>query len=395
MTSFTGIAGTTTLEATGTGSTLTLANLSSVTEGSNAYQAQTQFEALAGGTVALPALDDQHGHGGPGERWQRQRVECVAALTTSRTPMAGRTRHFKHPTATIDDGSLATLSEVNMTIAGPGENLTQGSVTSFNSGSITGQRGCVPEFAGSDQLHRAFRHHYVGGDRHRKHADVGPPHERDATNEQLPGPDQLRGIGRRHGDADCVQTINTGTVVLEADGSGSVLNVPALTTFTEANGWTFSTLQVSNNGTVNDAALATLSNMNMTIAGPGENLTQGSVTSFNSGNITVSGDASLSLPGVTSYTGLSGTTTLEATGTGSTLTLAHLTSVTQPTNNYQAQTNFEALAGGTVTLTALYDDRHWHRGVGGRRQRQRLECAGTHDVHGSQRLDLLNVASFQ
>ena len=70
-------------------------------------------------------------------------------------------------------------------------------------------------------------------------------------------------------------------------------------------------------------ALATLSNVNMTIAGPGENLTQGSVTSFNSGNITVSGDASLSLPGVTGYTGSGGTTTLEATGTGQALTLAH------------------------------------------------------------------------
>ena len=35
------------------------------------------------------------------------------------------------------------------------------------------------------------------------------------------------------------KTINTGTVVLESDGTGSVLNVPALTSFTEANGWTY------------------------------------------------------------------------------------------------------------------------------------------------------------
>ncbi len=44
------------LEATGTGSTLTLANLASVTESSNAYQAQVMFEALAGGTVTLTGL---------------------------------------------------------------------------------------------------------------------------------------------------------------------------------------------------------------------------------------------------------------------------------------------------------------------------------------------------
>ena len=56
MTSYTGSTVTTQLEATGTNSTLTLANLASVTEGSNAYPAWTEFEALAGGTVSIPAL---------------------------------------------------------------------------------------------------------------------------------------------------------------------------------------------------------------------------------------------------------------------------------------------------------------------------------------------------
>ena len=56
---------------------------------------------------------------------------------------------------------------------------------------------------------------------------------------------------------------------------------------------------------------------------------------------------------MTSYTGNSSTTTLEATGTGSTLTLAKLAGVTEGASNYPAQTQFEALAGGTVTLSAL------------------------------------------
>ena len=53
LTSLSGNANATTLEATGTGSApLTLANLASVTEGSNTYPSITQFEAfLAGGTV--------------------------------------------------------------------------------------------------------------------------------------------------------------------------------------------------------------------------------------------------------------------------------------------------------------------------------------------------------
>ena len=167
-------------------------------------------------------------------------------------------------------------------------------------------------------------------------------------------------------------TINTGTVVLESDGTGSVLNVGALTSFTEANGWTFSLLQASNGGTVHDGSLTSLSNVNLTLnastaistsqltsyAGGTITVNGGSpsfsgLTTFNGSSITVSGGGTVSLPGVTSYTGIPGTTVLEATGTGSTLTLPHLSSVTQPTNNYQAQTEFLALAGGTLNLPVL------------------------------------------
>ena len=157
-------------------------------------------------------------------------------------------------------------------------------------------------------------------------------------------------------------------MVLESDGTGSVLNVSALTGFTEANGWTTSTLQASNGGTVNDSSLASLSNVNVNIAGSGENLTLGCLTSYGSGNITVSGGATLSLPGLTSYTGNGGTTTLEATGTGSVLTLANLATMTESANNYRRSIQFEALAGGTVTLSALEDDQHRHGGPGERRQ---------------------------
>ena len=123
-----------------------------------------------------------------------------------------------------------------------------------------------------------------------------------------------------------LQTINTGTVVLESDGTSSVLNVSALTSFTEANGWTTSTLQASNGGTVDDSSLASLSNVNLTSPARARTSRSAALTSYSSGNITVSGGATLSLPGVTSYTGNGGTTTLEATGTGSTLTLANLAS---------------------------------------------------------------------
>ena len=132
------MAATTTLEATGAGSTLTLANLATVTRGRNNYPAQTQFEVLAGGTVTLSAL----------------------------------------------------------------------------------------------------------------------------------------------------QTINTGTVILESDGADSVLNVAALNNFAEANGWTDSTLQASNGGTVDDGRLASLSNMNLNVSGT---INLGGLTSLSNINLTVTG----------------------------------------------------------------------------------------------------------
>ena len=192
-----------------------------------------------------------------------------------------------------------------------------------------------------------------------------------------------------------LKTINTGTVILESDGTGSVLNVAALTSFTETGGWTYSTLQASNGGTVDDGSLASLSNVNLNVAGTGENVTLGSLTSFGSGNITVSGGATLSLPGVTSYTGNATTTTLEATGTGSTLTLANLASVTRRSTPTRPQTQFEALAGGTVTLPALQDDQYRHGGPRERRHRQHPERAGADQLHRDRRLDQLDPASLQ
>ncbi len=75
---------------------------------------------------------------------------------------------------------------------------------------------------------------------------------------------------------------------------------------------------------------------------------------INGSTFLVSGGAALSLPGVTSYTGLPGSTTiLKATGAGSTLTLANLTSLTEDTTSYGSRNYIEALAKGTVNLPAL------------------------------------------
>ncbi len=192
-----------------------------------------------------------------------------------------------------------------------------------------------------------------------------------------------------------LQTINTGTVLLESDGANSVLNVTALTSFKETNGWSYSTLQASNSGKVEDSNLASLSNVNLSVAGTGESLILGGLTSFNSGNITVSGGASLNLPAMTSYTGNSATTTLEATGTGSALTLANLASVSEGSNTYQAQTQFEALAGGSVTLSALQTVDTGTVVLESDGANSVLNVAGLTSFNESDELILLDVASLE
>ena len=145
-----------------------------------------------------------------------------------------------------------------------------------------------------------------------------------------------------------LKTINTGTVVLESDGAGSVLNVSALTSFTEANGWTNSTLQATNGGTVDDGSLASLSGVNLTSTGPPPSPPPSSrrtpADRSRSRRVTQLRRADVvqrqqhhgqrrrdgqPARGHQLHRQRRHTTTLEATGTGSTLTLANLASVTE------------------------------------------------------------------
>ena len=224
MTSYTGNGGTTTLEATGTGSTLTLANLATVTETANNYQAQTQFEALAGGTVTLSALK------------------------------------------TINTGTVV--------LEGDGTNS-------------------VLERVGPDRLRRGQRLDLLDAPglqrRHGQRRQPGQPVQREPEH-------------RRH---------------------------------------------------------------------RARTLTLSSLTSFSSGNITVSGGATLSLPGVTGYTGNGGTTTLEATGTGSTLTLANLATVTESCQQLPGPDQVRGPGRRHGDPLGAQDHQHRHGGPGGRRHQQR------------------------
>ncbi len=276
---------TTTLEATGTGSTLTLANLASVTEGANSYLAQTQFEALAGGTVTLSALQTINTGTVVLESDGTGSVLNVAALT-SFAEANGWTYSTLQASngGTVNDSSLASLSNVNLTIAaaatinlggltspvatidltvtGTGEHLTLCWSDVVQQRQHHGQRRGDLSLPGVTSYTGNGCHDHAGGDRHRQHADPGQPGERDQGANSYLAQTQFEALAGGTVTLSALQTINTGTVILESDGTGSVLNVAALTSFTEANGWTLLDIASLQRRHGRRRQLASLSNVN-------------------------------------------------------------------------------------------------------------------------------------
>ena len=150
-----------------------------------------------------------------------------------------------------------------------------------------------------------------------------------------------------------------------ADGASSLLNLAAMTSLTTSNGQ----FQVTNSATLIDTKLTTINDVTMTLDGTGAvatsqwtnladdtiDITGGAyslaaVTTIDSSNIYVSGGGTLSLAGLTSYNNPINydTTTLQASGTGSELTLANLATIT-----LASYLDIQALAGGQVSLPGL------------------------------------------
>ena len=386
ITSYTGNTATTALEATGTGSSLTLANLATVTEGSNAYPAWTEFEALAGGTVTLSGLKTINTGTVILEADGANSTLNVPALTSFTETGGGtystlqasnggdrrrqQTGHLveRHPQRRWldlgpEDRQPGVVQHGNLTVSG-GASLSLPGITSYTGNTAT----TALEATGTGSSLTL--------------ANLATVTE--ASN-AYPAWTEFEALAGGTRDLSGLKTINTGTVILEADGTGSTLNVPALTGFTEANGETYSTLQASNGGTVDVSKLTALSNVDLNYAGSTSDLKIGSLTSYNTGNLTVSGGASLSLPGITSYTGNTATTALEATGTGSSLTLANLATVTEASNAYPAWTEIGPGRRHRHPL-GTQDHQHRHGDPGGRRHRQHAERPVLDQLHRGQRL---------
>ena len=108
-----------------------------------------------------------------------------------------------------------------------------------------------------------------------------------------------------------------------AQGNGSVVSLPLLTSLISGQGGYTSMLETTVGGEVDTPDLTTLSDVSLTFSGGSLNLV--GLTTIVGSSIAVSGGVVLSLP-AKSYTGGSGyNTTLSATGSGSELELPDLT----------------------------------------------------------------------
>jgi hypothetical protein len=301
LTGYTGNGSIDTLEATGAGSTLTLANLATVTGVSTFCPSQVQFEAQAGGTVSLPALQTINTGSVILESDGTGSILDVAALTSFAEPNSWTYSALQASNGgTVEDDSLASLYNVNLTVIGKGEDLTLGNLTSYASGNITASGGATLSLPGVTS--------YTGNSGMTTLEATGAGSTLTLANlasvteggNRYPAETKFEALAGGTVSLPALQTINTAAVALESDGTGSVLNVAALTSFAESSSCTDSSLQASNGGTVDLNSLTSLSSVDLTVAGTGENLTLGGLTAYTSGNITVRGGARLSLPGVTS-----------------------------------------------------------------------------------------------
>ena len=136
-----------------------------------------------------------------------------------------------------------------------------------------------------------------------------------------------------------------GATRILAQGTGSVVDLSALTNLISDQGGNYSAIQATQGGQIKESKLTSLSDVLLTIDGTGTQdtaqitslagdtltVTGGSpsfagLTTINGSDINVSGGVSLTLPGVTEYTGGSSySTTLEASGAGSALDLPNVT----------------------------------------------------------------------
>ncbi len=174
-------------------------------------------------------------------------------------------------------------------------------------------------------------------------------------------------------------SVPAGDISLHANGAGSTVSVPVLASIASNPSYpTYNNSTIDSSdaagGTIFDPLLTSLSRTNLNMDGSGT-ITTNQIMTFTAGTLTVSGGVNLTMPAltniddsdflvgggakltlsiVTQYNGGTGDTdTLQATGSGSELSLPKLASIIGEPNYLYSWTQAEALAGGDVELPVL------------------------------------------
>ena len=400
LASYTGpVNATSTLEATGANSALTLDALTSLTADSTGTSSLVKVEALSSGAVylrGLQALDS-----GPVEMVSNG-VGSYLDLTYLATFYVSADTDYTGSLqvtngGTLLDNYLSTLNDVNLTLDGS-EDLSSDTFTTFMDGilSLTGGTQSFPSvsvFNGSSFLVTGGASLTLSSNADTTYTGVEGQHavfEATGANSEL----TFTNVHYLKGDYDAIspflevealdggtihmpslQDISAGPVLLESDGANSTLDISGLGYFTGAYASDPSQLQIENNGTMDCGDLTNLNNVDVTVDDTAtwdsnqiQDLNSGSLAleggtltlpnldngSINSGSsYIVSGGGTLTLPAFSFYEGNLGyQTTLEATGANSTLSLPNATAL-YVGNTAGTLVRVEALAGGTVSLPLL------------------------------------------
>ncbi len=316
------------------------------------YGNTIDIEALQGGQVLLPTLASV----APANTTISLKADGTSSLVnvaglTTLNALGGSLTASNG--GTILDTDLTTINNVNLTFDGTGTIATSQWADLDNSNVYVtgGATVALPDLI-------SYSYTASFGTAYLEASGTG-------STLSLPGLTSLASVGPTYGNTIDIEALQGGqvllptlasvapantTISLKADGTSSLVNVAGLTTLNALGG----SLTASNGGTILDTDLTTINNVNLTFDGTGTIATSQWADLDNS-NVYVTGGATVALPDLISYsyTASFGTAYLEASGTGSTLSLPGLTSLASVGPTYGNTIDIEALQGGQVLLPTL------------------------------------------
>ncbi len=385
-----------TLQASGSGSSLSLPALTTLSADTTTGNSRIIVNSLAGGHVGLGAVTTLTGP-----------VQFTSDGTGSQIDLSKATSYqgFNIPfdkdsllevtnSGTLLDGALTSLSQVNVSLDGTGTIATS-QWTTLTNGSVT-VTGGTPVFtslsnilndnvavSGGAQVALPAVSSYVESPAAQSTLQAS------GSGSSLSFPalmtlsaDTTSGSARTVVSAGAGGHIGLGAVItlsgpvqFTSDGSGSEIDLPKVTSYQGFN-TPFdkdSSIQVTNSGTFLDGALTSLPQVNVSLDGTGTiatsqwttlsnagvNVTGGTLAFTNLANIlndgfVISGGAQVALPAVTSYVeSPNEQPTLQVSGSGSTLSFPSLTTLSADSTTGTSRIIVNALAGGHVGLGAV------------------------------------------